>query len=257
MRLADHGLLRPRKGTPNMDHRQLGGSGKLVSAVAYGNGITHGSQVDQNRATASVRAALDAGITTFDIADVFAETRAEEALGTALKGVRREGVEICAKVYFLTGPGKNDRSLSCEHLVEVETTAHSPPRHGLRGSVPGSPLRLRHSARGSDGDRHSPRGQGALHRRLGVENAGGQGCGATGTGAEDPPGGQPASVLHALAPHRAGDRPGLPGAGHRTDRVVPARARGADGQVQAGPVPVPPTRTVAATRWPDGCATRS
>lgn len=57
-------------------------------------------------------------ITTFDTADVYAETRAEEALGAALKGVRREGVEICTKVYFPTGPGKNDRGLSRKHIME-------------------------------------------------------------------------------------------------------------------------------------------
>ncbi|MFD7056445.1 aldo/keto reductase family protein [Streptomyces mirabilis] len=101
-----------------MDHRHLGGSGMLVSSIAYGNWVTHGSQVDQDAATACVRAALDAGITTFDTADVYAETRAEEALGAALKGVRREGVEICTKVYFPTGPGKNDRGLSRKHIME-------------------------------------------------------------------------------------------------------------------------------------------
>ncbi|SDF69528.1 aldo/keto reductase family protein [Streptomyces griseoaurantiacus] len=101
-----------------MDYRHLGGSGMLVSAIAYGNWVTHGSQVDQDAATACVRAALDAGITTFDTADVYAETRAEEALGAALKGVRREGVEICTKVYFPTGPGKNDRGLSRKHIME-------------------------------------------------------------------------------------------------------------------------------------------
>jgi aryl-alcohol dehydrogenase-like predicted oxidoreductase len=101
-----------------MDYRHLGGSGMLVSAIAYGNWVTHGSQVDQDAATACVRAALDAGITTFDTADVYAETRAEEALGAALKGARREGVEICTKVYFPTGPGKNDRGLSRKHIME-------------------------------------------------------------------------------------------------------------------------------------------
>ncbi|GHK01783.1 aldo/keto reductase [Streptomyces sp. Y2F8-2] len=101
-----------------MDYRHLGGSGMLVSAIAYGNWVTHGSQVDQDAATACVRAALDAGITTFDTADAYAETRAEEALGDALKGVRREGVEICTKVYFPTGPGKNDRGLSRKHIME-------------------------------------------------------------------------------------------------------------------------------------------
>jgi aryl-alcohol dehydrogenase-like predicted oxidoreductase len=32
--------------------------------------------------------------------------------------VRREGVEICTKVYFPTGPGKNGRGLSRKHIME-------------------------------------------------------------------------------------------------------------------------------------------
>src|SRR4029453_18040031 len=65
-----------------------------------------------------VRAALDTGITTFDTADVYAGTRAEEVLGRALKGERREGLEIFTKVYWPTGPGKNDRGLSRKHIME-------------------------------------------------------------------------------------------------------------------------------------------
>src|SRR3954467_13354592 len=101
-----------------MDHRHLGGSGMLVSSIAYGNWVTHGSQVDEDAATACVRAALDAGITTFDTADVYAHTRAESVLGDALKGERREGLEIFTKVYWPTGPGRNDRGLSRKHVME-------------------------------------------------------------------------------------------------------------------------------------------
>jgi aryl-alcohol dehydrogenase-like predicted oxidoreductase len=65
-----------------------------------------------------VRAALDLGITTFDTADVYAGTRAESVLGRALKGERREGLEILTKVYWPTGPGRNDRGLSRKHIME-------------------------------------------------------------------------------------------------------------------------------------------
>jgi len=90
----------------------------LVSAISYGNWITHGSQVEEDAATACVRAALDLGITTFDTADVYAGTRAEAVLGRALKGERREGLEIFTKVYWPTGPGRNDRGLSRKHIME-------------------------------------------------------------------------------------------------------------------------------------------
>ena len=101
-----------------MEHRRLGRSGLLVSEITYGNWITHGSQIDDEAARATVHAALDAGITTFDTADVYAGTRAESVLGRALEGQRREGVEICTKVYFPTGPGVNDRGLSRKHVME-------------------------------------------------------------------------------------------------------------------------------------------
>ena len=64
-----------------MEFRYLGRSGLKISEIAYGNWLTHGSQVEEDAARACVRAALDEGITTFDTADVYAGTRAEEVLG--------------------------------------------------------------------------------------------------------------------------------------------------------------------------------
>ncbi|WIM98026.1 aldo/keto reductase family protein [Actinoplanes oblitus] len=100
-----------------MEFRHLGRSGLLVSEIAYGNWITHGSQVEEEAALACVRAALESGITTFDTADVYAGTRAEEVLGRALKGERRDGLEILTKVYWRTGPGANDSGLSRKHIM--------------------------------------------------------------------------------------------------------------------------------------------
>ncbi|MEV0154572.1 aldo/keto reductase family protein [Micromonospora sp. NPDC050686] len=101
-----------------MEFRHLGRSGLMVSEISYGNWITHGSQVEEEAAFACVRAALDAGITTFDTADVYAGTRAEDVLGRALQGERREGIELFTKVYWPTGPGRNDRGLSRKHIME-------------------------------------------------------------------------------------------------------------------------------------------
>src|ERR1700684_4738719 len=101
-----------------MEFRHLGRSGLKVSEIAYGNWITHGSQVAEDAARACVAAALDEGITTFDTADAYAKTRAEEVLGRALHGVRRESVEIATKVYWPTGGGANDRGLSRKHIME-------------------------------------------------------------------------------------------------------------------------------------------
>jgi len=102
-----------------MEIRNLGRSGLKISAISYGNWLTHGSQVEEDAATACVRQALEEGITTFDTADVYANTAAETVLGKALKGERREGLEIFTKVYFPTGPGRhNDHGLSRKHISE-------------------------------------------------------------------------------------------------------------------------------------------
>ncbi len=112
-----------------MKFRYLGDSGLKVSEICYGNWLTHGSQVENETASRCVRAALDAGITSFDTADVYANTVAESVLGEALKGERRESLEIFTKVYWPTGPkGHNDTGLSRKHIME---------------SVNGSLIRLR------------------------------------------------------------------------------------------------------------------
>jgi aryl-alcohol dehydrogenase-like predicted oxidoreductase len=102
-----------------VNYRYLGNSGLKISEITYGNWLTHGSQVENDAATACVRAALDAGISTFDTADVYANTKAEQVLGDALKGERRESLEIFTKVYWPTGPGgPNDTGLSRKHVME-------------------------------------------------------------------------------------------------------------------------------------------
>jgi len=102
-----------------MEFRYLGHSGLKVSEISYGNWVTHGSQVEADQATECVHAALEAGITTFDTADVYANTKAETILGDALTGQRRESLEIFTKVYFPTGPkGPNDTGLSRKHIME-------------------------------------------------------------------------------------------------------------------------------------------
>jgi aryl-alcohol dehydrogenase-like predicted oxidoreductase len=101
-----------------MEFRHLGKSGLKVSEIAYGNWITHGSQIEEEAARACVHAALEVGISTFDTADVYAGGRAEEVLGRALAGVPRESVEICTKVYWPHGDGPNNSGLSRKHVTE-------------------------------------------------------------------------------------------------------------------------------------------
>ena len=104
-----------------MDFRHLGNSGMQISEITYGNWLTHGSQVENDIATQCVRAALELGITSFDTADVYANGAAETVLGEALKGERRESLEIFTKVFWPVGPDpkhKNDTGLSRKHILE-------------------------------------------------------------------------------------------------------------------------------------------
>lgn len=103
-----------------MEFRYLGNSGLKVSEIIYGNWLTHASQVEDDRAIKTVHAALDAGITTYDTADVYANQAAEVVLGKALKGHRREGLELFTKVYWpVAEKGPNDVGLSRKHIFEA------------------------------------------------------------------------------------------------------------------------------------------
>ncbi|TDW22432.1 aldo/keto reductase [Kribbella kalugense] len=81
----------------DMEYRQLGDSGLTVSVVGLGcNNL--GRRLDASRTDAVVNAAVDAGITLFDTADVYHGEHgfSEELLGKAL-GARRDEVVIATK----------------------------------------------------------------------------------------------------------------------------------------------------------------
>ena len=238
-----------------MQIRNLGASGLRVSAISYGNWITHGSQVEEDAANACVRQALDEGITTFDTADVYANTRAESVLGKALAGERREGLEIFTKVFWPTGPGAhNDHGLSRKHIMESIDGSLSRLRHRLRRPLPGPPLRPRHPARGDHGGlrRRGPRRQGALHRRLGVAGRGDPRGARAGPRAARPAGVQPAAVQHAVAGDRGrgGARPARSSASGRSSGRRSPRARSPASTSRASRcrrAPAPPTTRAAPT----------
>jgi len=102
-----------------MKHRYLGNSGFKVSELTYGNWLTHASQVENDAAIKTVKAALEAGITSFDTADTYANLAAEPVMAEALKGERREGIEIFTKCYWPVAEKKpNDHGLSRKHIME-------------------------------------------------------------------------------------------------------------------------------------------
>jgi aryl-alcohol dehydrogenase-like predicted oxidoreductase len=89
-----------------------------VSAISYGNWVTHGSQVEADQVTARVRAALEAGITTFDRGHICERSRRDDS-GRCAGAERRESIEILTKVFGATGPGgRTTAALSRKHIHE-------------------------------------------------------------------------------------------------------------------------------------------
>ncbi|MCU1401651.1 MAG: aldo/keto reductase [Acidimicrobiales bacterium] len=84
-----------------MEHRQLGTSGPQLSVVGLGCN-NFGMRIDAAATDAVVHAALDAGITHFDTAEMYGGGKSEEFLGAAL-GSRRDEVVIATK--YLPRPG--------------------------------------------------------------------------------------------------------------------------------------------------------
>ncbi|GAA4199062.1 aldo/keto reductase [Microbispora amethystogenes] len=76
-----------------MTYRRLGDSGLVVSAVGLG-GNNFGRRIDLDATRAVVGAALDAGVTLIDTADIYGES--EALLGEVLKG-RRDQVVLATK----------------------------------------------------------------------------------------------------------------------------------------------------------------
>ena len=78
-----------------MDQRTLGRNGPQVSVIGIGCN-NFGMKMDSDATAAVVHAALDAGITHFDTAEMYGGGKSEEFLGSAL-GSRRDEVVIATK----------------------------------------------------------------------------------------------------------------------------------------------------------------
>jgi aryl-alcohol dehydrogenase-like predicted oxidoreductase len=79
--------------------RQLGAAGPKVSPLGYGAMVLEGyyGDVDDAAAIATIRAALDLGVTLIDTADAYGGGHNERLVGAALQGRGREGVTLATK----------------------------------------------------------------------------------------------------------------------------------------------------------------
>lgn len=100
-----------------MQYRTLGTTGLKVSSLCFGT-MSFGGAVDATGAAELFARAREAGINTFDCADVYNGGAAESILGQ-LCGPCRDEVVIATKAYFPTGGGPNDRGASRYHLVRA------------------------------------------------------------------------------------------------------------------------------------------
>jgi voltage-dependent potassium channel beta subunit len=103
----------------SMPYRRLGQAGIKVSALSLGGWTTFGSSVSEQDAVAAIlKAAFEAGVTFFDIADVYARGEAERVMGAVLRQFPRNELVISSKVFWPMSDDINDRGLSRKHIME-------------------------------------------------------------------------------------------------------------------------------------------
>jgi voltage-dependent potassium channel beta subunit len=105
-----------------MNYRRLGRSGLQVSELSLGSWVTYGNQVDRRAARESLAAARDAGVNFFDNAEVYAQGRAEEIMGQALKELAwpRVSYVISTKFFWGLREAPNQyRTLNRKYLLDA------------------------------------------------------------------------------------------------------------------------------------------
>jgi len=125
-----------RKGTTPMEYARLGTSGLQVSAITLGcmsfgepGRGNHEWTLPEEQSRQVIRQALEAGVTTFDTANVYSDGTSEEIVGRALADfAARDDVVIATKVHGRMRPGPNGGGLSRRSiLAEID---HSLTRLG-------------------------------------------------------------------------------------------------------------------------------
>jgi len=98
-----------------MEPVQLGRSGLRVSPLSLGT-MTFGAEADAATSRRIADKALDAGVFSWDTADMYGHGTSESVVGDILKG-RRPSVVLGTKAFAAMGPGANDRGLSARNLI--------------------------------------------------------------------------------------------------------------------------------------------
>jgi len=104
-----------------MEYRHLGKAGIRVSELSFGSWVTFHNQADVKAAVEMMAAAYDAGVNFFDNAEVYANGKSEEVMGSALKELkwRRSSYLVSTKIYWGLNDGVNERNtLNRKRLIE-------------------------------------------------------------------------------------------------------------------------------------------
>ena len=110
-----------------MDLIRLGNSGLKVSPITLGcmsfgtpGKGAHKWALGEEDSRSVIRKALDAGVTTFDTADMYATGRSEEIVGKALRDMaNRDHVVIATKVFYPMSDNPYDRGLSRKNIMRA------------------------------------------------------------------------------------------------------------------------------------------
>jgi voltage-dependent potassium channel beta subunit len=90
-----------------------------VSQLSYGAWVSFGNQLDVKEAKSLLQCCRDHGVNFFDNAEIYANGRAEEIMGQAIRelGWKRSDIVVSTKIFW-GGQGPNDKGLSRKHIVE-------------------------------------------------------------------------------------------------------------------------------------------
>ncbi len=102
----------------HMDYRNVGNSGLKVSVLSLGAWLSYGHKGSEAEAMETIGRAIELGANFIDVADVYAEGRAETMVGKAIKGMKRSDLVISTKAFWPMSDNANDRGLSRKHLFE-------------------------------------------------------------------------------------------------------------------------------------------
>jgi 1-deoxyxylulose-5-phosphate synthase len=98
-------------------YRVLGRTGVKVPKLCLGT-MNFGGPTPEDESIRITHAALDAGMTFIDTANVYVKGESERVLGKALQG-KRDQVFLATKVFGSVGDGPNDQGLSRHHIMRA------------------------------------------------------------------------------------------------------------------------------------------